>query len=61
VDLAIAEFEKYKELRSRAPGSGPDDTEELITRAKSKRALIEAKEAEQAGAKGAAASSGVMP
>lgn len=61
VDLAISELEKYKELRARGPGSGPDDTEELITRAKSKRALIEAKEAEQAGTPGAAASSGVMP
>jgi Tfp pilus assembly protein PilF len=48
-DLAVTSFEKYKELRSRTSGT-PDDTEELITRAKSKKAIIEAKEAEAAAA-----------
>jgi len=45
-DKAIAAFEQYQKLKPR--GGGPDDTEELITRAKTKKALIEAKEAEQA-------------
>jgi tetratricopeptide (TPR) repeat protein len=40
-DLAISEFEQYKKMRPRQAGSN-DDTEELITRAKAKKAMIEA-------------------
>jgi Tfp pilus assembly protein PilF len=43
-DLAIEHLQKYKEMRPRAT-TGPDDTEELITRAKTKKALIEAQPA----------------
>jgi Tfp pilus assembly protein PilF len=41
VDKAIAELEKYKELRPRAKGS-TDDIDELLTRAKTKRGVIDA-------------------
>jgi hypothetical protein len=40
-EKAITELEKYKELAPRGKG-GPDDTDELITRAKTKKAVIEA-------------------
>lgn len=40
-DKAIAELEKYKELAPRGKG-GPDDTDELITRAKTKKGILEA-------------------
>lgn len=49
-DKAIEHFEKYKEMKPR--GDGPDDTEELITRAKTKKAMIAAKTAEQNAAGG---------
>lgn len=52
-DKAIEELEKYKELAPRG-SKGPDDTDELITRAKTKKAIIEAKQAEAAAAKAAA-------
>src|SRR5690606_3303285 len=45
-DKAIEHFEKYQTMKSRA--EGPDDTEELINRAKAKKALIDAKAAEAA-------------
>ncbi|HMJ10163.1 MAG TPA: tetratricopeptide repeat protein [Polyangiaceae bacterium] len=51
-DRAIVEFEQYKKMRPRVQGGAPDDTDELITRAKSKKALLE----EQAKAPPAAAS-----
>ena len=40
-DRAISELEEYKRMRPRVAGAN-DDTDELITRAKSKKALIEA-------------------
>ncbi len=40
-DLAISELEQYKKMRPRQAGSN-DDTDELITRAKAKKAMIEA-------------------
>lgn len=48
VDRAIDELEKYKKLRPRQAGSN-DDTDELITRAKTKKGLLQAK-AEEAKA-----------
>jgi Tfp pilus assembly protein PilF len=48
-DRAIAELEEYKKMRPRVAGSN-DDTDELITRAKTKKAVLEAKEAEKAEA-----------
>lgn len=42
---AIEHLEAYK---AKAPRGGPDDVDELITRAKSKKALLEAAEAEKA-------------
>ena len=41
VDRAIDELEQYKKLRTRQAGSN-DDTDELITRAKAKKAMLEA-------------------
>jgi tetratricopeptide (TPR) repeat protein len=52
-DKAIAELEQYKRMRPRT--AGPDDTDELITRAKTKKALIDSKEQEAAAAKTSAA------
>lgn len=46
-DKAIEALEKYKELSPRGT-AGPDDSDELITRAKTKKALVEAKQAEAA-------------
>jgi hypothetical protein len=46
-DKAIEHFQKYETMKSRS--DGPDDTEELINRAKAKKALIDAK-ATEAGA-----------
>jgi len=46
-DLAIGEFEKFQQMRPRG-GGGADDTEELITRAKTKKALLDAQKAESA-------------
>lgn len=42
VDKAIAELEKYKQMKPRAKAGERDDTDELITRAKTKKAVIEA-------------------
>jgi tetratricopeptide (TPR) repeat protein len=56
VDRAIEELEKYKRLRSRKEGVG-DDTDELITRAKTKKGLLEAK-AEEAKTRVAPVASG---
>ncbi|HYO94656.1 MAG TPA: tetratricopeptide repeat protein [Polyangiaceae bacterium] len=45
VDRAIEELERYRKMRPRVAGTN-DDTEELITRAKTKKGLLEAKNAE---------------
>lgn len=55
-DKAIQHFEKYKSMKSRSEGA--DDTEELINRAKAKKALIDAKAAEAAAAAAAPAEGG---
>ena len=41
VDTAIDELSQYKKMKPRVAGGTPDDTDELITRAKTKKALIE--------------------
>jgi tetratricopeptide (TPR) repeat protein len=56
VNRAIEELETYKKLRPRKDSVG-DDTDELITRAKTKKGLLEAK-AEEARAKAAPATAG---
>jgi Tfp pilus assembly protein PilF len=43
-DRAVDEFEQYKKMRPRVQAAAPDDTDELITRAKSKKALLEEQE-----------------
>jgi len=45
-EKAIGELEQYKKLKPRTAGGAPDDTDELITRAKTQKALAEAKSAE---------------
>jgi Tfp pilus assembly protein PilF len=60
-DRALSELEQYKRLRPRVAGAN-DDTDELITRAKSKRALIEAsREAAAAAAPAAPAPAAPAP
>ncbi len=54
-DKAISELEQYKKLKPRTAGGAPDDTDELITRAKTQKALAEAKVAEDAAAAAPAA------
>ncbi len=54
-DKAILELETYKKLKPRSVGGAPDDTDELITRAKTQKALAEAKSAEAAAPPAAAA------
>jgi Tfp pilus assembly protein PilF len=44
MDKAISELEKFKEKMPRGKG-GPDDTDELITRAKTRKGVIEAEKA----------------
>jgi len=58
-DLAISELEQYKKMRPRQAGSN-DDTDELITRAKAKKAMLEAGAAE-AAAKTAAPAAAAAP
>jgi tetratricopeptide (TPR) repeat protein len=53
-ELAIGELEQYKKMRPRQAGSN-DDTDELITRAKAKKAMLEAGAAEGAAAPTSAA------
>jgi Tfp pilus assembly protein PilF len=53
-DLAIGELEQYKKMRPRQAGSN-DDTDELITRAKAKKGMLDAAAAEAAEAKKPAA------
>jgi len=52
---AIASFEEYKRLKPRSTAGQSDDSDELITAAKSKKAVIEAQEEEAATAKAQAA------
>jgi Tfp pilus assembly protein PilF len=54
-DTAIDELNQYKKMKPRVAGGTPDDTDELITRAKTKKALLEAKAAESADAAAAPA------
>jgi Tfp pilus assembly protein PilF len=54
-DLAISELEQYKKMRPRQAGSN-DDTDELITRAKAKKAMLEAGAADTGAAAAPAAS-----
>jgi tetratricopeptide (TPR) repeat protein len=54
-DRAISELEQFKKLKPRTAGGAPDDTDELITRAKTQKALVEAKAAEAAAPPPAAA------
>ena len=49
-DTAIDELNQYKKMKPRVAGGTPDDTDELITRAKTKKALLDAKSAEAADA-----------
>jgi len=53
-ELAIGELEQYKKMRPRQAGSN-DDTDELITRAKAKKAMLEAGAAEAAAKPAASA------
>lgn len=48
---AIASFEEYKRLKPRSTAGQSDDSDELITAAKSKKAVIESQEEEAATAK----------
>ncbi|MFO0570824.1 MAG: tetratricopeptide repeat protein [Polyangiaceae bacterium] len=52
VDKAIAELELYKKMKPKGKAGDRDDTDELITRAKTKKALLE--EAEKSKSKPAA-------
>ncbi|MEO8904864.1 MAG: tetratricopeptide repeat protein [Polyangiaceae bacterium] len=47
-DTAMDELNQYKKMKPRVAGGTPDDTDELITRAKTKKALIDAKANETA-------------
>jgi tetratricopeptide (TPR) repeat protein len=49
-ERAMAAFEEYKKLKPRTGPGQADDVDELITAAKSKKAIIEAGEAEKAAA-----------
>jgi tetratricopeptide (TPR) repeat protein len=67
-DKAISELEQFKRLKPRTAGGAPDDTDELLTRAKTQKALVEAKAAEAAApppaaaaAPAAAAPAGIKP
>ncbi|HPB99121.1 MAG TPA: tetratricopeptide repeat protein, partial [Polyangiaceae bacterium] len=49
VDAAIASFEKYKELRGRSVDPRGSDVEQLIIRAKAKKAMVEAESKQPSG------------
>ncbi len=51
LERALQALEEYKRLRPRAGAGQADDVDELITVCKSKKAIIEAKEADDAAAK----------
>lgn len=67
VDKAISELEKYKKMKPHGKAGEKDDTDELITRAKTKKAILASKAQEKAAAKPAASggssggSTGSMP
>ena len=61
VDRAIDEFEKYKKMKPRAKAGEKDDTDELITRAKTKKAIIDSKAAEKPKAASGGTATGSMP
>jgi len=46
-DKAVEQFTLYKQKHQRSQGEAPDDTEELITRAKTKKAILQAEAAEK--------------
>ncbi len=46
-DKAVEQFTLYKQKHQRSQGEAPDDTEELITRAKTKKAIMQAEAAEK--------------
>jgi Tfp pilus assembly protein PilF len=60
-DTAIDELNQYKKMKPRVAGGTPDDTDELITRAKTKKALLDAKAAETADAAAAPAPAAAAP
>jgi tetratricopeptide (TPR) repeat protein len=60
VTRAIEELETYKKLRPRKDAVG-DDTDELITRAKTKKGLLEAKQEEAKATAAPAATGGTKP
>lgn len=60
-DKAISELEQYKKLKPRTVGGAPDDSDELITRAKTQKALVEAKAAEAAAPAAAPAAAASKP
>jgi Tfp pilus assembly protein PilF len=60
-DHAIRQFELYKKKKPRSKAGAPDDTDELITRAKTKRAIIESELKEKAQAAAPAASGAAAP
>ena len=59
VDKAISELELYKKMKPKGKPGERDDTDELITRAKTKKALLE--EAEKSKSKPAPATGGTKP
>jgi Tfp pilus assembly protein PilF len=60
-DTAIDELSQYKKMKPRVAGGTPDDTDELITRAKTKKALLDAKTAESADAASSPPPAGAAP
>jgi tetratricopeptide (TPR) repeat protein len=46
VDAATDELNQYKKMKPRVAGGTPDDTDELLGRAKTKKALIDSKSAD---------------
>jgi len=60
-DTAIDELNQYKKMKPRVAGGTPDDTDELITRAKTKKALLDAKAAESADAAAAPPAAAATP
>ena len=60
-EKAIAELEQFKKMKPRSAAGTTDDTDELITRAKTKKALAEAKTAEAAAPPAAAPAAPTAP
>lgn len=58
---AMAAFEEYKKLKPRSGAGQADDVDELYTAAKSKKAVIEATEAEKAAPPDSGAADGAVP